>query len=259
MRVTPQCEIQPGLAASVPAQLSENRDLLTPGSEQPRYVEIPVEHYLRDLWDLDLNDARAIDEFVNEWGMPDEVQGPVSVESVRLRFIEVRNMTRCWDVLSDGSNLDELAEQWEGSEGVPATEDECATYLERLNAALKDHTPLISMREEPVYKTTLYAVLCAQLFNHIAEGRGYLRCADPKCARLFVRHLNRKGQPGPDKKTVRFCSQQCQDRYFNEEYRRRQRVAALRATGLDAYQIAKKMGVAEDEVLRWMQALDDGE
>lgn len=258
LHITPANTIDVGLVPRRTWTADLDREVLYMSDGAADWVAIPEEHYLRGAWDLDLADPRAIADFVSAWGLPlpGDLAGATTAEIVE-RLAHIRNLVLCWDHLTGGRDLASVGAQWNGPD-APATTVDAASRLESLTAALKDHSPIVSVSAEgATYRTNLYAALCAQLFNHIVEGKGYLRCADPKCGRLFVRHLNRDGVPGPEKKTVRFCSQHCQDRYFNEEYRRRQRVAKLQQQGLDSYQIAKKMGRAESDVLRWMEHLED--
>lgn len=258
LHITPANPITVGLVPRRVWVLGPDRQMLVADHGPVDWVAVPEEHYLRGAWDLDLSDPRAIAEFVSAWGLPlPDDSAEAAITEIADRLLHVRSLVLCWDHLTGGRDLATVATEWNGA-GAPSTTADAASRLESLTAALTDHSPIVSVStDNAIYRTNLYAALCAQLFNHVVEGKGYLHCADPKCGRLFVRHLNRNGVPGPEKKTVRFCSQRCQDRYFNEEYRRRQRVTKLQQQGLDAYQIAKQMGQPESEVTRWMEHLDE--
>lgn len=257
LSITPSSPIEVGLVPRGTARIGNDGSVRLEPQEGSEWVELPTEHYLRGAWDLDLDSERNVLDFVSSWGLPTSDGQALLLSDLRERLQRVRNMVWCWDLLTDGSTLEELATHWSGADEVPHTAKGAARYLEALTEALSDHSPIVAALRPAELRTNLYAGLCAQLFNHLVEGKGYLRCADPKCGRMFVRHLNRAGKPGPEKKTVRFCSQQCQDRYFNEEYRRRQRVAKLRNKGLTPDEIASEMGASLEDVRRWLNSLEE--
>jgi hypothetical protein len=235
---------------------SDEKRVVVDFTSPDHFATLPEEHYLRGLADLDLGDPHSVTDFISTWGVPlDEVAGTFSLDEAVARLAWIRDMTDAWDHLSGGITFEEMLDGWEGS-SRPSDSAEAAALLQELGDVLTDFVPCLSISGAPVYRTGLAGALATQLFNHIAESKGYLRCADPKCGRRFVRHLNRTGVPGPEKRTVRFCSQQCQDRYFNEEFRRRQRVAKLRMQGLSKDEIALKMKATEQDVARWLDSLD---
>ena len=68
----------------------------------------------------------------------------------------------------------------------------------------------------------LYAILCLELFNHIAEHAPvYKTCQNETCGRLFVRQSRRALHRQHRTQGVKFCSSECARAQAQRQYRRR--------------------------------------
>lgn len=71
----------------------------------------------------------------------------------------------------------------------------------------------------------LLDVLAFQLYNDIARGANYSRCASETCGRLFALQLGRSEYGQHRTRGVKYCSKNCARAQANREYRRRKRQA----------------------------------
>lgn len=71
----------------------------------------------------------------------------------------------------------------------------------------------------------LLDVLVLQLYNDIARGADYSRCANEPCGRLFALQSGRSEHGQHRTRGVKYCSKSCARAQANREYRRRKRQA----------------------------------
>src|SRR5262249_32222721 len=117
----------------------------------------------------------------------------------------VRDLVQAWRVLNEHLDPGDLT--WSA---IPAPDEtEAAAFLQlALQAGLETFHPEVDIwprrydddPERVVLSAAgpqadgpppFYAIACLELFNHIAEGATYQRCANERCGRLFVRQEGR--------------------------------------------------------------------
>lgn len=97
------------------------------------------------------------------------------------------------------------------------------SFLEVLNAGLKlAHARAINP-EAPEELATIYGVCCLQVYNHIAEGARYKRCANESCRQVFVRQRGRAQHGHHKSDGVKFCTRECARAQAQRELRRRKK------------------------------------
>ena len=70
------------------------------------------------------------------------------------------------------------------------------------------------------WQPSLFAALCLQLANHIAEGAIYRRCANQRCGQLFYRQVGSEAKNRHRVAGVKYCSTGCAQAQAQREYRR---------------------------------------
>ena len=181
------------------------------------------------LSEVPLDDTTAILRFVNAVGTagfggdPDEV----TVAEFVLGATIVRDAVAAWRLLTDEPDGEETDWRLNRLTDVPGEERRAASaeYLNDVIASgLSSITPVLSLTSEPderdaVLELNLHALCCLELFNHVAAGNDFPRCANESCGRLFVRdeRARRRG--------MRYCSRTCARAQAQREFRRRKAAA----------------------------------
>ena len=182
------------------------------------------------LSEVPLEDTTAILRFVNAVGTagfggdPDEE----TVAEFVLGATIVRDAVAAWRLLTDEPDGDEADWHLNRLTDVPGDERRAASadYLNDVIASgLSSITPVLSLTSGPeerdaVLELNLHALCCLELFNHVAAGNDFPRCANESCARLFVRdeRARRRG--------MRYCSRTCARAQAQREFRRRKAASA---------------------------------
>ena len=260
-------------------------------------VELPIELYLRELFDLDLDDERALRAFSAEYGLfatpgLEEIsprsreadgtslrRGPRSraaletqweqlqlpdglergrfdsrsyllTEELRLHARLLRDLVRVFRAHKGEISFDEAGEAWESMdfpighlEAGEARDVAMRWFLAMyLSHALKPFHLLVSARSEEVsladrryfrsdWDFSLFAVLCLQLANHIAENAPYHVCQNDSCGHLFVRQRGRAAAGQYRREGVLYCSPACARAQAQRNLRRRRREEAAQPDG----------------------------
>ena len=270
-----------------PAEVVDGAWLAFPVPGQ--WVDLPDELYLRELFELDLTSAADVARFVASYGLleaPSRLLEQIRPRTAsRMQFLEwqrgkriesgklgnypieeflalarlMRNLTRLWGVVGDGTPLEQVRGQWEPEVdgenmptlvsgqadeltmelntelvGTPKPEtdeirDAAHQLTQDLNVLLTPfHVHLIvSFEDRDRWSQPgmcddvvgTFGALCLQLANHISERAAYRRCANETCERLFVRQ--RGDTRGSHSTGVLYCTPECARTQAQRQYRRR--------------------------------------
>jgi hypothetical protein len=186
------------------------------------------------LAEVSLDEPEEILRFVNDVGTagfggePDDE----TVAEFVLGATIVRDAVAAWRLLTDEPDGDQADWRLNRLTEVPSEERRVASaeYLSDVIASgLSSITPVLtlSLGTEPrdaVLDLNLHSLCCLELFNHVAAGNDYPRCANESCGRLFVRdeRARRRG--------MRYCSRTCARAQAQREFRRRKAAAADQTT-----------------------------
>jgi hypothetical protein len=181
------------------------------------------------LAEVSLEDPGEILRFANEVGTagfggePDEETIAEFVVGATI----VRDAVAAWRLLTDEPDGDEADWQLNRLTEVPGPERRAAAadYLgDVIASGLSSITPVLTLtsgteRRGAVLDLNLHALCCLELFNHVAAGNDFPRCANESCGRLFVRDERGRGRG------MRYCSRSCARAQAQREFRRRKAAA----------------------------------
>jgi hypothetical protein len=183
----------------------------------------------------------------------------------------LRDLCGLWDFLSDGRTYEALRGQWTSDawgwqlrapgEGLSEVDAARLALAEGINPALNPYTVHVEpiVPEEPpgalwhvalpLERQTVYSAMCLQLANQIAKNSPYRRCRNELCGRLF--EVKRGGHHGHRERTsTYYCSDECANRQYQREHRRRvrdARRAAINASKADLAPANDNEGGSHDE------------
>lgn len=170
------------------------------------------------------------------WKSTRAYRGFIHVEEMRVHVEFLRNAVRVWQALSDESPVADIVDEWEGELGLPQllasgweVERAALVYLrETLNAGLAEFRVRVELRDDELRtrdepEVTTYEALALQLFNDVAAGRIYRRCANEKCGKLFLPVPMREKYGSGEFHGEKYCSTECSKAQASREYRRRQK------------------------------------
>jgi hypothetical protein len=242
--------IEAKLAVELP-DVIDIRELLGRG-------ELPPEFFLRELFDLPLDNAALASAFatfgpLSPWGdealsvMPKghvadsefpvlqrSAQGAahpmtsVHAEVVRLHVRAARALVDQWFAYESDDKPSALVAAWpdQGFRKPKSAAEAWSWWQDHVNAALRPfHTTVDTGHGFLPAPPTAYSCAVLQLVNHINEGLPIRRCANERCQQRFRRQQGRALKGRSRSVGVLFCSSSCARAQANREYRRRQRAA----------------------------------
>jgi hypothetical protein len=207
--------------------------------------------------------------------LAENVAKPLPFKSIRRvqRASEIRlyhgvflDLVELWQTVLEGRDAEGLQDNWHtdywdpprGEGSSIRSADPVSKLVRGLNPALSAfHVRLEEGDDSEPVLGNVYAVLCLQLANHIAERATYRRCAATGCGQLFVR------QRGPDRDRHRtrgvlhFCSDDCANRQAQSNHRALNRRLAKQALvlceeGVSTAEIATRLNRRERQVQAWL-------
>jgi hypothetical protein len=186
------------------------------------------------------------------------------VSTVRLYQSVLSDLVQLWEVISEGADpVGRLggwhSEFWSPPEAKDVAahgEDPVSKLMAGLNPALSAFHVYLEGEEERLCDN-VYAVLCLQLANHIAERAVYRRCAAAGCGQRFVRKLGRERHGNRVRGALHFCSDKCANRQAQSDHRALNRrlakeAVALHERGLSTSDIAVRLSRTERQVDKWI-------
>ncbi|MCL4554684.1 MAG: hypothetical protein M1565_06085 [Actinobacteria bacterium] len=208
--------------------------------------------------------ADALDRYLYEPPGPEDVQ---HIDEFRAHARALRNLVRIWDYHLGGRTFDELRQQWELVGGGLYEPPDTPSRALHLFSALLSHglvpfhvrVDLRSASDSPARhdgaRADLYAKLCLQIYNHVAEGATYQRCANENCRRLFVRQRGRAAQGQNRRRGLQYCSVRCgQAQAHRQLWHDKRRAREMLGLGAPAEAIAVALGRPPETIRRWVRA-----
>lgn len=223
---------------------------------------LPDEFYLREMapFDFVFPDIRAVANLVENYGVPFEadyqewageyfaweqramaaydredykgeskeaVKNPgqsLAMIEAQTHFDAIRFLREAWVECSETGSMARYAALYRLSE-----EEVRRQFLTVLNKGLKlAHARAINP-EAPEELATIYGACCLQLYNHIAEGAQFKRCANESCRQIFVRQRGRAHSGQHRTEGVKFCTRECARAQAQRELRRRKKYGDIEA------------------------------
>jgi hypothetical protein len=146
----------------------------------------------------------------------------------------LRDLVSAWRVAC--GELDAATHRWESPIWNTEQSDEDCPWLSAeavesllklgLSLGLEAFSPRLQSDWEPdvfnLHYHWTYEICCLELFNHVVEGARYMRCANERCSRLFVRQRGRAVHGQHRTRGVKYCSGSCARAQAQRQYRRRQ-------------------------------------
>jgi hypothetical protein len=193
-----------------------------------------------------------------ECGSPDVKVQPVAplmtrVWDVRwLGEVEIyqsllRDMRNVWDFLCGGRSFDSLVADWTSDKwgwSLPEPKphsrhhsemDRARVALEKgLNPALSCYAVRVQVLdpESPAAGAlpfeadhTVYSAMCLEFANQIAKDIPFRRCKNERCGRLFAVKTGSNRDWHRTRGVLHYCSDECANRQYQREHRRRKRDA----------------------------------
>jgi hypothetical protein len=165
------------------------------------------------------------------------------LDEFRLHVRLMRDLAHIWQAHQAGEGYASVTEQWESYDfGITELLGVSALNLETLllwflasslNHGMRDFRVRLGVesiddtlvnRSRGGAASSLYALLCLQLWNHVVEDATYRRCQNETCGRLFVRQRGRAKHHQYRTEGVLYCSRECARAQAQRGLRRRNKM-----------------------------------
>lgn len=235
-------------------------------------------------------EIERINELLSTHAVPKGDFGGVShLEVFRVHVRLLRDAVRLWTEATMTGSVREALRRWESfapppqdsparREGVGLRADDDNGYARRqaaeflvefLTPALAPYHPRFELDfgggfwQRGVPGPRLHSAMALQLYNHIAEGARYRRCANENCKRIFVRQRDRAQQGRyRTEGSLKYCSRKCAwaagQRAWRDKQRMRKEALKLQSQGVEASVVAAELGIDHETLAELLHGGREG-
>lgn len=200
---------------------------------RPHWGELPNAYLPGQPEVLAVIDAEFA-RYQSERGLAQRPAGLSHVEEFRIHARLLRDLVRILAAEQGLLALTSVEAQWESRWVTPqlwrsgGLREAVAFLAECLAPPLRDYHVRLELSDGDGHELlarseSLYAVLCLQMWNHIADETPYRICQRPDCGRLFVRQQGRAKNDQHKKTGSLYCTARCARVMASRKFRDGQR------------------------------------